>query len=337
MTHGSVQMAVQPARITGAGLHHAIGIDVGGTKIAGGIVDLLTGRITARQQVATGCDEGGAAVLARVSRVAQDLMAQSDDLPLAGLGVGVAELVDKQGAVFSGHRIAWQGMPVAAQLSAILPARVESDVRTAALAEARLGAGTGHSDFLYVTIGTGISAVSVRAGVPYAGSRGAALVLANGLTRPHCAQCGARTDYVLEDVASGPGLVAGYVAKGGAARQAEDVLAAALAGDARAVAVIDLAALRLGNALALLAGALDPGAVILGGGLGSAPGPYFEAITREMRAGLWADDPRPLPVLNAALGADAGIIGAALAAAAHFQQEPDNRPFDTRTDHHGSE
>ncbi len=304
-----------------------IGLDVGGTKIAGGLVDPASGRVLVRMEEPTLAEQGGLAVLDRVERMARTLAAAAPGGQVAGIGLGVPELVDREGRLFSGYRIDWQGLPVADRLSAIAPTRIEADVRAAALAEARVGAGRGMRDFLFVIIGTGISAVSVQNGLPYPGARGAALVLANGTTRHRCAECGAETAYVLEDVASGPGLVAAYRAAGGSADRAETVIEAARSGDARAADVIALAALRLGQALALLAGALDPEAVVLGGGLGSATGPYFDAVAAETRAGLWTDDSRSLPVLPARLGPDAGLIGAALGIAETLDQEPVNRPI----------
>ncbi|MCC5972594.1 MAG: ROK family protein [Rubellimicrobium sp.] len=302
-----------------------IGLDVGGTKIAGGLVDPATGRIIARREEPTEAGQGGFAALGRVERMARALAAEAPGGRVAGVGLGVPELVDRQGRLFSGYRIDWQGLPVVDRLSAHGRVRIEADVRAAALAEARVGAGHGMTDFLFVIVGTGISAVSVQNGVPYPGARGAALVLANGTTRHRCGECGAETAYVLEDVASGPGLVAAFRAAGGMADRAETVLEAARSGDARATDVIALAALRLGQALALLVGALDPEAVVLGGGLGSAPGPYFDAVAAEIRAGLWPDDSRSLPVLPARLGPDAGLIGAALGLAESLNQEPVNR------------
>lgn len=304
-----------------------IGLDVGGTKIAGGLVDPATGRVLLREACPTVADEGGAAVLDRVEAMARRLAAHAPGARVAGIGLGVPELVDRQGRMFSGYRIDWRDLPVTERLSAFGAVRLEADVRAAALAEARVGAGRGLRDFLFVILGTGISAVSVQDGRPYPGARGAALVLANGTTRHRCGACGAETSYVLEDVASGPGLVAAFRARGGTANRTEEVIAAADAGDALAQDVIALAALRLGQALALLAGALDPEAVILGGGLGSAPGPYIEALRSEIRAGLWADDSRDLPVTQAALGPDAGLIGAALSLAEDIHQEPANRPI----------
>jgi len=291
----------------------ALGIDVGGTKIAGAVVDLATGALSHRRQVPTGAARGGEAVLAEVEAMARALLADAEAAGLrpGALGVGAPELVDREGRPFSGHRVAWSGMDVEGRLGAILPTIVSADVRAAALAEARFGAGRGLSHLLFVTVGTGVSAVLVQDGVPYAGSRGAALVIGNGPTRHRCPSCGHVESRIVEDLASGPGLAAAF-----GVPRAEAVLAAAEAGDPRARAVIADAAFELGRVLALLAGALDPEAIVLGGGLGSAPGPYHEALVAETRAGLWDSDDRPLPMLRAALGPDAGIVGAALAAAA---------------------
>jgi len=288
---------------------HAIGIDVGGTKIAGGIVNLATGTVTARRQIATLCDRGGEAVLQDVAAMARGLVADGAQAGLVpqALGVGVAELVSPAGQVFSGYRIRWRGIDVAARLGPILPTTVSADVRAAALAEVRHGAGRGLGQVYFVTIGTGISGVLVQHGIPFAGARGAALVIANGPTRYSCPACGHVDSAIVEDIASGPGLAAAYGAP------AEAVLAAAEAGEARALTVIAHATRALGRNLALLAGALDPAALIIGGGLGAAPGVYFRHLTVAIRAGLWVEDPDTLVIAQAALGRDAGLIGAAAA------------------------
>lgn len=306
---------------------HAIGIDVGGTKIAGGVVDLATGAVSQRVQMPTDFARGGAAVLADVARMARDLLHGAKGLGVmpTALGIGVAELVDTKGEVFSDYRIKWRGLDVpgrlAAQISDLEPSKivVSSDVRAAALAEARYGAGRGGADFYYVTIGTGVSGVLVQNGQPYAGTNGAGLVIANGPMRCTCPLCGHVAAHVVEDIASGPALAAAFAS----GCRAEDVVAAAMAGDARARAVIEHAAGALGPVLALLAGALDPDRLVIGGGLGSAPGPYFDRLTTAIRAGLWEGYRRDLPIVQAALGPDAGLIGAA--AATMNAQEPVHR------------
>jgi glucokinase len=295
---------------------HAIGIDVGGTKVAGGLVNLTSGALSLRQQIPTNPERGGQALLDDVIRMT--LAIQADAPKATAIGVGVAELVSPDGRIFSGYRIPWDGRDIAADLSAILPTTVESDVRAAALAEAHHGAGRPFDQFYYVTIGTGVSGTLVLEGRPFTGARGAALVIANGAENRTCPSCGKAETLVLEDIASGPALAA-------AAGQpdAASALAAATRGDTRAARAIKRATQELGHTLALLAGALDPQALVIGGGLGSAPGPYFDALARAIRAGLWDGDTRDLPILRAATGPDAGIIGAALSTT---HQKPAHRP-----------
>jgi predicted NBD/HSP70 family sugar kinase len=308
---------------------HAVGIDVGGTKIAGGIVDLATGAVLRREQLPTDFARGGEPVLADVAKMARSLLtsARNQGLVPTDLGIGVAELVDLAGRVRSDYRIKWRELDVQGRLSAKLedlcPSSVTlfSDVRAAALAEARFGSGRGGEDFYYVTIGTGVSGVLVQGGQPYAGAQGAALVIANGPVICTCPQCGHVARYVVEDIASGPALAAAFAP----GCRSEDVLRAAQAGDSQAIAVIDHAAQALGQVLALLVNALDPAKLVIGGGLGSAPGLYLASIARSVRAGLWDGYRSDIPILQASLGTDAGLIGAA--AATTLTKEPVHRPL----------
>ena len=288
----------------------ALGIDVGGTKVAGGIVDLASGRIHARRQVPTDYERGGAAILADTVALARELKAEAGRLGLevGTLGVGVAELVDQRGRVFSDHRIRWTGLDAGAAFGAVLPTVISSDVRAAALAEARLGAGRAARVFYFVTIGTGVAGVLVLDGVPYAGSRGAALVIANSMERHRCPACGHEHGGMIEDIAAGPALAAAF-----GVGTAEEVLRAARNGDVRALGAIDHATGALGRVLALLADSLDPEIMVIGGGLGCAPGPYFDALKAQVRAGLWDGVPNPMTITQATMGPDAGLIGAALA------------------------
>ena len=295
----------------------AIGVDVGGTKIAAGLVALDSGAVRGRRVIPTDPGRGGAAVLTDALALAEGLAADAaaEGEVVAGVGVGVAELVDGNGEVRSAHSIAWQGLPVRERFARIAPAVVESDVRAAALAEARYGAGRGYSPFAYVTVGTGISSCLVEEGRPYAGARGAALVLSSGPLTVTCDACGARRRFVLEEYASGPALAARYRRMTGrAAATCEDVTAAATNGDEAASAVVRSAGEALGSAVGWLVNVLDPAAVVVGGGLGSAGGLYWDAFVAATRDHVWNEAARDLPLLPAGLGADAGLVGAAAAA-----------------------
>jgi glucokinase len=294
----------------------AVGLDVGGTKTAGGLVRFPAGEPAAREVVPTRAERGPEVVLADVSALAHRLL---EHLPpgvrYAGLGLGVPELVDPQGRVTSGQTIDWRGVALADRLAALGPVCVEADVRAAALAEARFGAGRPHRLFAYVTVGTGISSTLVQDGRPYPGARGNALVLATGPVSALCPRCGVLVRSVLEEVASGPALARRYnEQRGGGAARCEDVLAAAGQGDAAAARVVREAGEALGSGVAFLVNVLDPGAVVVGGGLGLAGGPYWDAFLDSLRRHVWAETTRGLPVRPAELGADAGLLGAATTA-----------------------
>jgi glucokinase len=262
-----------------------VGIDAGGTKLAVAIVDPADGRLLSLNEVPTNRHRGGQAVLGDCVDLVREAMAGHT---VAAIGIGVPELVSLQGDIESAANWDWRDGSWRSALASVAPVYVESDVRAAALAEARLGAGRGLSSFLYFTIGTGVSHTFVIGGSPWAGARGHAIV------------SGAPP---VEGLASGPALAA----RAGKSR-AEDVLAAA--GDEP---VVEAAGVALGLELARLVNALDPEAVVIGGGLGLAEG-FMERFVARMRTEIYADATRGLPVLPGALGVRAGVIGAALAA-----------------------
>src|SRR5262249_31302865 len=134
----------------------AIGLDVGGTKIAGGLVKFPAAEVVRRQIIPTRAERGPEPVLNDVATLALDLPA---NVPYrersAGIGIGVPELVDPQGHITSAQTIDWRRIPLTERLADIGPVRVDADVRAAALAEARFGAGRPYSLFAYVSVGTG--------------------------------------------------------------------------------------------------------------------------------------------------------------------------------------
>jgi glucokinase len=291
-----------------------LGIDVGGTKIAAGVVDPATGAILLRETIATEASRGGPAVLADTVALAGRLV-EAAGRRVIRIGVGVPQLVDNAGRIRSAYNFDWTDLPVRERLSALAPTTIESDVRAAARAEARFGAGKGRRIFTYVTIGTGVSYCLVINGRPHAGANGFAIHFASSALHVPCAACGHVNVPVLEEIASGPAISAAYARRTGrSVGGAADVLAAATSGDAIASDVMSDAARQLGPLVALVVNMLDPEAVVLGGGLGLAAGPYREQLVASTRAHIWADSCRDLPILPAALGVDAGLIGAALAA-----------------------
>ncbi len=260
-----------------------VGIDVGATKVAAGLVDTENGEVLERERVATARD--GRAVLDDCVRLAEQLHRAG----AGGVGVALCELVRPDGSIASSVSVDWTKLDVGAAFSRVGPAVVESDVRAAALAEARLGAGRERESMLYVNVGSGVSHTMVVAGRPLAGARGNAIVTGAPL---------------VETWSSGLGL-----ARAAGVESAEEVLS-----DPRHAGVVAQAAARLGETLAMLVNALDPEVVVMGGGLGSVPS-YREAVAEAARPLIYAAETREVEIVPAATGVDGAVIGAALVAA----------------------
>jgi glucokinase len=290
-----------------------LAIDIGGTKTAFATVALPAGTIMERSMLPTPAGAAsGEPFLAAVEASARDMMHSS---PCSAIGIGICELVGLTGHIESGFRVHWQGMPVTERLSALAPVRIDSDVRAAARAEARFGAGRPFRQFLYVNIGTGIASAWVVDGQPFRGANGHAIVMASNTSTHHCPACGHLHDGTLEELAGGEGLAQCYARLSGRAiGGAADIVAAAQAGDPAASTVIDIATAALGSTLATVAGVLDPEALVIGGGLGSAPGPYWTALAVATRSRIWSPATQRLAIVQAELGPDSGLIGAALLA-----------------------
>ncbi len=296
---------------------YAIGLDVGGTKIAGGLVQysgLSTHvRPLARRTIPTHPERGGRAVLEDVVRLGHQLAAEAPgaDDAISAVGVGLCELVDRQGNVASANCIDWLSLKVDDELSSIAPSArvaVEADVRAAARAESVLGAGRGLDVFLYVTIGTGISCCLMIDGRPLLGARGVTGTMASSpLWIPDAGQSGP----TLEELASGPALIKRFNAAGGQAKSGPEILEAVRASNPAATEVVRSAAEALGSQLAVLIGTLDPEALVIGGGLGLSDGPYWDWLIAATRRRIWSDRQRDIPIRRAATGPDAGWLGAA--------------------------
>lgn len=291
----------------------AIGLDVGGTKTAGGLVRFPSGEVIARRRVLTGEGRSAEEILTDAVEMALELAgAMPAGGCLAGVGLGVPELVDLNGQITTGSVIDWRSVLLADRFIGIGPVWAEADVRAAALAEAMFGAGRPYRLFVYVSIGTGISSTFVQDGRPYAGARGNALVLASSPVSTLCPKCETWVRTTVEQFASGPGIVRRCnLGQPAPASQAEHVLAAANRGDPSEARVVREAGEALGAGVGFLVNVLDPQAVVVGGGLGLAGGLYWETLVNSTRRHVWAGATRDLPIIPAALGSDAGFVGAA--------------------------
>lgn len=280
---------------------NAIGIDIGGTKIASGLLDLQTGSVLARQAQPTSANRPAEQILNDVLAIAETYGARAQSI-----GLGLPELVGPTGEILSESTLKWRELPVRECLEQILPTTIEADVRAAARAEAKWGAGAGLNPFLFVTIGTGISCCLVINGQPYLGARGLTGTFASAATVE---------GPPLENIASGPAIAKQFEKETGTAADAPKILVLARSGNAGAKRIVENSAQPLAAAIAQLINTLDPQAVILGGGLGSVDGLFHDMVKQTVPKFLWSELHRTVPILRAKLGADAGWIGAALASA----------------------
>lgn len=314
-------------------VQHALGFDLGGTKIAAGLATFPAGRVLARRVVPTHAERGGRTVLDDVLRLAHELAAESAAAGacVAALGLGVCELVDRGGRLASANVLPWLELPVLEELAAVAPAVFVADVRAAALAEARFGAGRAFSQFLYLTVGTGLSACLMLDGRPHLGAQGLTGTFASSPLGVPCDACGRVNRRTLEEIAAGPALVARFQAAGGRAAGGREVLDAAAAGDAAARQVVESAAEALASQAGLLIGMLDPEALIVGGGLGLSGGLHWEHFVAATRRHVWSPMHRDLPILRAATGTDAGWLGAAAHAVQSLLDSPQFTPTRSRS------
>ena len=351
--------------MTGAGAaggECVIGIDVGGTMLKGGVCD-RGAAIVHGERRRTARDDAEALVDGIVA-LAGDLAAEGRRRfgadGVAGIGLAVPGLVDEtRGVALRAVNLPWRDLALAAVVGARLglPALLSHDVRAAAAAEAALGAGRASDDFLFVAIGTGIGAAIVHGGRPFLGAHGRAGELGHVVVEPDGPPCGCGARGCLEAIASAAAIERGYAAADGgrsggegageavdegdgagadARASGREVAALAQAGDPVASEVWARAARALGAALSDAVALLDPGLVVVGGGLAEAGAQLLDPVAAELAARSRLGPPPR--VVAAELGADAGCRGAALLAWRTLESArtwvPNTRPPPARRDRH---
>jgi glucokinase len=295
----------------------ALGIDVGGTKTAVGVVRFPRGEIVSEKSIPTLAARPSEITLEEIAGIAEELVAKAGQVgdAISGVGIGICELIGSQGQILSHSCLAWNKSQVQGRLSHLGPVTLEADVRAAARAEALFGAGRPFRIFLYITVGTGIACSLIIEGLPYLGSRGATGTMASSPVNWSCENCGHANNQSLEQIASGPALVKRFnQLEAGTASSGQAVFAAAAAGSSEAARIIRSAGQALGSTVALMVNVLDPEAVIIGGGLGLSEGHFWSSFIDSTRQRVWSDIHRDLPILRAATGVRAGMIGAAISA-----------------------
>ena len=253
----------------------AVGLDLGATKTLGVVID-AGGVVVAEERATT--RPGPAGVVATAARVVEALRHRTGE-PLSGtVGVGMPGLVDaERGSVKHAVNLGVDGawLPFGELLASRIgvPVAVENDVNAAALGAVAL---SGADDLIYLSVGTGLAAGLVLGGTLRRGEHGAAGEIGHVPVDPSGAWCQCGQRGCLETVASGSALAAAWPSDD--ASPARAMFAAAEAGDERAIAVRDRFAAGLAEAVRLLALAVDPRTIVLGGGVAQLGEPLRVAV-----------------------------------------------------------
>ena len=310
-----------------------VGVDVGGTKVAAGLVD-HSGKIETQARtpmVANGeASDGLAAVISAVDL----LFANNPQARPLIRGIGICSpgpLDPKTGVVLNPPNVpCWRNFPLAAEVEKVyrVPVKVENDANAAALAEAHWGAGRGYRHIFYTCIGTGIGTGIVFEGRIYNGRTGAAAEGGHMSIDYRGPRCGCGKPGCIEVLASGPAIARRARAKlaPGQSRRSiildlangsVDAITSEMVGQACAAGdplakqtlqeTVELLSLWLSNIVDLL----EPDVVIIGGGVAAMLSPFFGDLAIRMAEYCIISRCQEIPLLQAHYGADAGIAGGA--------------------------
>jgi glucokinase len=306
-----------------------LAIDIGGTKIAGGLVT-SDGTVHFPKTVLTRAQEGGEAVMRRVIDLALDLVrtaALEPGLSPAAIGVGTGGMVVlEQGSISFGTSaiLGWSGMPVRARLAQAtgLTVQVENDGNAMVLGEAIFGAGADHSFVVGITVGTGIGGGIAIDRHIFHGAHGFSNNIGHIILNSNGRRCPCGKRGCLEAYASATAMTASFKARVGRTRlQAEfgldpqnfgvkEISRLASSGVPEAIAVLKQGAVYLGIGIASVINLLDPEIVVVGGGAAQSGEIYFSQLqaTAAERA---LPGSAHIPVVPARLSTWANLVGAA--------------------------
>lgn len=297
---------------------YVLGLDFGGTKLAAGIVDTSTGRVVQSLRAATpagGAETGWAAM----RHLADQLISQSKR-PISAVGVSFGGPVEADGRTvrLSMHIPGWEGMPLAERCEQAfgVPGVIANDADAAGLAEYRFGAGQGCRHMLYLTVSTGIGGGVIINGALHRGEHAWAGEVGHMILKPDGPACACGGNGCLESLASGLSIAREARAnippslkdRNPATITARDVAEAAATGDVVAQQIWGTAMEWLGVGISSASNLLNPGVIVIGGGLTNAGDQLFGPVRRVMAYRALS---KQVELRPAALGDVIGIMGGA--------------------------
>ena len=324
---------------------YVLGVDLGGTKVLAGVIDIETGRVLATEKKRTRAEHGPSDIVERLIESAKKAVVASgvshDEIDIMGIGVA-GQLDRERGLILNAPNLAnMTNMPLADIVRRRLHHDVYlyNDVEAAAGGEAAFGAGEGHGDFVVIFVGTGIGGMVYRDGQPYSGTSHTAgeighMVIDHNGRICSCGGVGhleayasrtAIVKYILAAMNLGRESVLSSVATeinpndpGGSGIRSGSIATALEKKDALVEEAIRVGAEYLGSGLCSIINFYNPPLIILGGGLIEAVDPFFQAAARRAHEMSLHVPSKAVEIKKAGLGDNAGIVGAA--ALAHAAQ-----------------
>jgi fructokinase len=290
---------------------YRIGIDLGGTKIEGVVLD-ASGREITRKRIPTERDRGYQHILNRLKFLHDDLVAAVPGQPTT-FGIGTPGTISQRtGLLKNSNTVCMNGQAVKRDLEEVLGRKIEiqNDANCFAMAEALMGAGKGRNLVFGIIMGTGCGGGVVYKGEVFTGPQGIAGEWGHMCIDPHGPLCYCGQKGCVETFISGGGLENRYAERYGTRRPLKEVEAEYFAGEPRAVEFMQEFFNRFGRALANLIDILDPDIVVIGGGVSNFKAIYSEGVTA-VKKYVFTDE-LETPVVKHQLGDSAGVLGAAL-------------------------
>lgn len=292
------------------------GIDLGGTKIEGVIID-TSGKVIFRERIATEQEKGYQQILSNLSKLYR-LMCEQADHRVHSLGIGTPGAISaKTGFLKNSNTLCLNGALTRSELEDLFnhPLRVENDANCFALAEASMGAGKNKETVFGVIMGTGCGGGLVFNQKLHSGPQAIAGEWGHMSIDPAGLQCYCGNRGCVETLISGGGLENLFSEKNGYHEPLYKIVELFHSGDKKAEVLMSEFFKNFGRSMANLINIIDPDIIVLGGGVSNIDEIYTEGL-REVERYVFNDE-LTTPIVKHQLGDSAGVLGAALIGATH--------------------
>ncbi|MCM8711793.1 ROK family protein [Clostridium sp. SYSU_GA19001] len=304
--------------------NYVVGIDLGGTKISGALAD-LQGNVLSQFTMPTDAHEGEQAVLSRIIQVIEKVITDSGKTAeeVKAIGIGSPGPLDaKSGIIITTPNLPFKNFklvePIAEKFN--IPTYLDNDANVAAIGEYMLGAGKGTTNMVYVTVSTGVGGGAILNGKIYRGSTSNALEVGHTTVLPNGPRCNCGNYGCVEALASGTAI--GRQAKEAVESGLEtslknyekvtsyEVFKEAEKGDKVSKEILDRSLGYLGIGIANIISSFDPEMVVIGGGVSKGGQIVFDKVKEVVNERCFKAMAESCKIVPAALGTDAGVIGA---------------------------